>query len=80
MDARRDGGIYSGAVLRLTINNDGSIEKECIPNGHDDFCRMAENAGYELTEEEGGGNVTCSGQCGCDEHGNPYACANFNNF
>lgn len=75
MEARRDGGMYNGAVLQLTVNNDGSIEKECIPNGHDAFCAMAENAGYEKVESNEGGNsggtvrVRC-GACWCDEHGN----------
>ena len=42
----RHGGMYDEAALRLTVGNDGGILKECLPNGHDDFCTMAETAGY----------------------------------
>lgn len=46
MLATRNAGMYNGAALRLTVRTDGSILKECLPNGHDDFCTMAETAGY----------------------------------
>lgn len=42
----RQGGMYDDAALRLTVSSDGSILKECLPNGHDAFCSMAETAGY----------------------------------
>ena len=42
----RAGGMYDGAALRLTVRSNGAILKECLPNGHDDFCVMAETAGY----------------------------------
>ena len=42
----RDGGMYTGSSLRLTVGFSGNITKDCIPNGHPDFCTMAETAGY----------------------------------
>jgi len=42
----RAGGMYDGAALRLTVRSNGAILKECLPYGHDDFCVMAETAGY----------------------------------
>ena len=42
----RDGGMYDGSYLQLSVRNDGSIVKECVANGHPDFCTMAEAAGY----------------------------------
>ena len=42
----RDGGMYTGSSLRLTVGYFGNITKDCIPNGHPDFCTMAETAGY----------------------------------
>ena len=45
----RDGGMYNGGALQLTVGENGSIIKECFPpEGHDDFCVMAETAGYHV--------------------------------
>ena len=47
----RDGGMYSGGALQLTVGNDGSIIKECFPpEEQEDFCVMAETAGYQLPQ------------------------------
>ena len=43
----RDGGMYHGAALQLTVEGNGSIEKKCVPNGHPEFCTMAKTAGYQ---------------------------------
>ena len=46
----RDGGMYSGGQLSLTVNADGSITKTCTaPTSGDNaaqFCGMAATAGY----------------------------------
>ena len=42
----RRGGMYNASALRLTVTSVGSIVKECIPNGHPQFCSMAAAAGY----------------------------------
>ena len=44
----RVGGMYDGSYLRLTVHHDGSITKECFMEGHSEFCRLAESAGYAV--------------------------------
>ena len=51
----RQGGMYDGAALRLTVRADGSILKECLPNRHEEFCGMAETAGYGPEAQAAGG-------------------------
>ena len=50
---QRDGGMYSGASLRLTVGSDGAILKECLPGDHADFCTMAQTAGYGAEQNSG---------------------------
>ena len=49
----RDGGMFSGGVLSLTVNSDGSITKTCTnPTSGDNaaqFCTMAATAGYSTS-------------------------------
>jgi prepilin-type N-terminal cleavage/methylation domain-containing protein len=52
----RAGGMYDGAALRLTVRSNGAILKECLPKGHDDFCVMAETAGYGEEQAAAGAN------------------------
>lgn len=42
----RVGGMFDGAALQLVVHEDGRIEKVCLPNGHPEFCTMAQTAGY----------------------------------
>ena len=42
----RDGGMYDGGVLTLTVNADGSIEKSCNDNGKEGFCTVGASMGY----------------------------------
>jgi len=44
--AVRLNGMYAGSALRLTVVDEGTIMKDCIPNGHQAFCDMALLAGY----------------------------------
>ena len=45
----RDGGMYSGSQLRLTVNADGSISKACSGSGTAGFCTLGSNMGYTGT-------------------------------
>ncbi len=42
----RSGGMYNGGQLVLTVRTDGTITKRCIPPEDEQFCGMAETAGY----------------------------------
>ena len=47
MTATRDGGMFNGGNLTLTVNQDGSISKGCQnPTGTTEFCTMGNSAGY----------------------------------
>ena len=47
MTLERDGGMYSGGQLTITVNDDGSIDKACALNGADaGFCNMGNTMGY----------------------------------
>ena len=81
--ATRTSGMYEGGILAIAVESNGTIYKAC--DGPEGFCPMAEAAGYQpedLGYGEGGsgGNVTCTGECGCDEYGHPYACATFDDL
>ncbi len=57
----RQGGMYSGAALKLTVGTDGGITKHCIPNGHAAFCTMAQTAGYVPVSSQQSTQATQSG-------------------
>ena len=47
MTLARDGGMYSGGAVALTVYSDGFIAKECTTDaGSGAFCTMAGNMGY----------------------------------
>ena len=44
----RQGGVYDGSYLRLIVEQDGSVTKQCFLEGHEKFCRMADSYGYKV--------------------------------
>ncbi len=45
----RDGGMYDGGILTLTVSEDGSIEKTCANGDNAGFCTVASSMGYSAS-------------------------------
>ena len=47
MTATRNGGVYTGQSIKIVVNPDGSLSRECVAD--DDVCALAASAGYKHT-------------------------------